>query len=110
MNSLTVDELNAFPDELEQAVMLLAKSATMNEAGSAHGFSVRMPTIVYATVKAMAEHSGLSVNRVVVQILRVGIDAVGQALPGADAHAIADIRARMIRDLVEAEKFDQVED
>lgn len=110
MNCLMTDELNEKPTELEQTVGLLSKTARMQEVGAAHALSVRMPILVFATLKAMAEHSGQSINKIAVQILRVGIDSVSDALPDADANTIDKIRSRVLADLIAAAKFDQVED
>lgn len=101
-NYLT-EEIDAVPTELELTVGLLAKSATMQEVGAAKSLSVRMPWPIFATVKAMAEYSGLSLNRVVLQLMRAGVEAVGEALPDADGRAIAEIKSRILREMADAE-------
>lgn len=110
MNSLAVDELNETPSELEQAVGLLARSAQIKEVGIVVPISVRLSGMTYATVKAMADHSSLSLNRVVNTLLRVAIDAVGDALPAEDADAIASIRSEVMADLIHGNKFDQMKE
>ena len=110
MNRLSTDELNEMPTELEMTVGLLSKSATSQEVGAAVSMSVRLPLIVHSTLKAMAEHSGLSINRVAVQVLRVGIDAVGDALPAEDALSIESIRSRLIHEAIQVAKFEQIQE
>ena len=102
MNHLRTDELNEEPTELEQTVGLLSRSAQIQERGVAKSLSVRMPYTVYATLKAMADHSGQSINKIAIQILRVGIDAVVDALPAEDANAIAQIRSALFLELANA--------
>lgn len=108
MNYLATDELNEMPSELEQTVSLLVKSGTQQEVGVSSALSLRLPLLVHSTLKAMAEHSGLSVNRVAVQILRVGIDAVGESLPDEDAQTISGIRDRLMFEALHGNKFDNL--
>ncbi len=102
MNRLKTDELNEEPTELEQTVALISKTAQQEERGVAKSLSVRMPYTVYSTLKAMADHSGQSINKIAVQILRVGIDAVSDELPADDANAIAEIRSALFKEMAEA--------
>jgi hypothetical protein len=106
INRLSDDESDDRPSQLELTVGLLAKTARLQEFGAAHAMSVRMPLMVFATVRAMAEQSGLSTNRVVVELLRVAIEAVGESLPDVDADNIVSIRSRIVHDLLKAESHD----
>jgi hypothetical protein len=103
------DELNERPSELEQTVGMLAKTASMQEAGAAVPMSVRLPLYVHCQIKAMAEHSGHSINRIAIQVLRVGIDAITEALPEGDAIAIQKRANRLAHEAHEATaKFEQL--
>lgn len=102
MNRLKTDELNEEPTELEFTVGLLSRTAQLQERGVAKSLSVRMPYTVYATLKAMADHSGQSINKIAIQILRVGIDTVVDALPADDANDIAQIRSALFLELANA--------
>jgi len=93
MNPLFTHE--GMPTELAQTVSLFSKSGQQEEVGAAKSITTRMPVLVYASIKAISEHSGLSINRVMVQLLRVGLDAVGENLPSEDSAEI-DARRRMI--------------
>lgn len=97
------DEIQEVPTELELTVGLFSKTATMQEVGAAKSLSVRMSWSIFATVKAMSEYSGLSMNRTVLQLMRAGIEAVGEALPDADGRAIAEIKHRVLQELADAE-------
>jgi len=100
MQSLRTDELNETPDELEHTVALICKSANQSESGVAHAMTLRVPTFAYATTRAMAEYSGNSINKIALQLLRVGIDAVLEELPADEAHAIHALRSEIIREVM----------
>lgn len=100
MQSLMTDELNYTPTEVEMAVSLISKSGQQQTFGLAHAVSVRLPTLEYSTARAMAEHSGQSMNRVICALLRVGIDSVQEHLPADDANAIHKLRAQIIEEVL----------
>lgn len=108
MNPLAIDD--GIPTELEQTVSLIAKSAQLQEVGVTKALSVRMPAMLFASLKAIADHSGLSINRVAVQLMRVGLDAVSEALPQDDAIAIAERRSVILHDLLKGQDFEQSEE
>lgn len=74
------------PTRLEMAVALFTRTATSEALGSVHARSVRIPSIENVTIEALAQYSGLSVNKVIVQLLEVALDEVFQAM-GADQRA-----------------------
>lgn len=98
MNPLMIDE--GMPTELEQAVGLFSKRAEKEEVGVEKAISIRMPLNVYVCVKALSEHSGLSLNRTLNQLLRVAVDAVGEALPEEDAKEVERLRSRALSELI----------
>lgn len=110
MNSLAVDELNEAPTELEAAVNLFSKNAQVKEVGIVVPISTRLSGMTYATVKALADHSNQSINRVVNVLLRVAIDALSDALPPEDANQVSEIRAQVMADLLKSGKYDQLKE
>lgn len=99
MNPLMIEE--GMPTELEQAVSLFSKRAEKEEIGVEKALSVRLPWHVYVGVKALSEHSGMSLNRTFNQLLRVALDAVGDALPEEDAQEIERLRSRALSELID---------
>lgn len=109
MNPLFTQE--GVPTELAQTVHLFSKRAQQEEVGAAKSLTTRMPILVYASIKAIAEHSGLSINRVMVQLLRVGLDAVAENLPEQDAQDIECLRSSILMEWADLEHDgEQVED
>lgn len=102
MNPLMIDE--GMPTELEQAVSLFSKRSDQQEVGVEKAISVRVPWNVYVGVKALSEHSGMSLNRTLNQLLRVALDAVGDALPEEDSHEIEQIRSRVLSELIDGQE------
>lgn len=76
--------------DLQETVALISKTAQIQERGVAKSLTVRMPLTVFNELKAMADYSGQSINRISVQLLRVGIEAVRDALPPEDARSVYD--------------------
>ena len=98
MNPLMIDE--GMPTELAQAVSLFSKRAEIEEVWAEKAISIRMPWNVYVCVKALSEHSGMSLNRTLNQLLRVAVDVVGEALPEEDAHEVELLRSKALTDLI----------
>lgn len=84
------------PSRLEMAVALFSKQATSEAVGSVHSVSVRVPTIEYYSIEALAKHSGLSRNKVIVQLLEVALDEVWQGMNEDNRQAVATIRSQML--------------
>ncbi len=98
MNPLMIDE--GMPTELDQAVSLFSKRAEIEQEWVEKAISIRMPWNVYVCVKALSEHSGMSLNRTLNQLLRVAVDVVGEALPEEDAHEVELLRSKALTDLI----------
>lgn len=105
-----IDEVMDIPTDVELTVGLLAKSARLSEVGAAKSITVRMPLVVFSTVKAMSEYSGQSLNRIIVQLIRSGIHVVGESIPDEDGQAIAEIRAKSLAQLLAEFDGEQMED
>lgn len=89
------------PTKLEMAISLFQKLGTSEGIGSVHPISVRIPTIEYSSIQAMSKHAGLSVNKVIVELLQVGLDEVWQGLNDENRRNLVAIRADLLRRLVE---------
>lgn len=107
MQSLATDELNEQPSELEHAVNLISKSAQTRDIGVSMSVTLRLPAFVYSTLKAMSEHSGQSLNKVTVSLLRVAIDSVSASLAAEDVEGIDKFRNAIIQDLIHGNTFDK---
>ncbi len=88
---------------LDMAVALFSKSGSIQEMGAFVATSVRLPLGTHALCKAISQHSGESLNRVVVQLITVGLDAVMANLPEADIKAIINLENAIMNTLVEDE-------
>ncbi len=91
----------AQPTKLEMAISLFQKLGTSEGVGSVHPVSVRIPTIEFASVQAMAKHSGLSLNKVFVELLQVALDEVWQGLDDDNRMALTQIRSEVLGKLLE---------
>ena len=91
----------AQPTKLEMAISLFQKLGTSEGVGSVHPVSVRLPTIEFASVQALAKHSGLSLNKVFVELLQVALDEVWQALDEDNRKALTQIRSEVLDKLLQ---------
>lgn len=94
------DSYTEQPTKLEMAISLFQKLGTSEGIGSVHPVSVRIPTIEYSSIQAMAKHSGLSVNKVIVELLQVALDEVWQGLDHDNRRALVQVRTEMIDKLI----------
>ena len=85
------------PTRLEMAVALFTRSATSEAFGSVHARSVRIPTIENVTIEALAQFSGLSVNKVIVQLLEVALDEVFQAMTAEQRTQVFAKRVELLK-------------
>jgi len=95
------------PSKLDMALALFQRTGTSEGVGSVHALSVRIPTIEYASIEALAKHSGLSRNKVIVELLGVALDEVWQGLNEDDRHDLVRVRSDVLETLLRAPEFDQ---
>lgn len=84
------------PSRLEMAISLFTKTGTSEAMGSVQPISVRIPSIEFVTIEALAEYSGLSKNKVIVQLLEVALDEVFQGLKDEQRAEIFQIRGKLM--------------
>ena len=87
------------PSRLDMAIGLFTRQATSDLVGSVHARSVRIPTIENATIEALAQFSGLSVNKVICSLLEVALDEVFQGLKDEPRAEIFRIRSAVLQRL-----------
>lgn len=96
------------PTKLEMALSLFQRTGTSEGMGSVQAFSVRIPTLEYASIEALAKHSGLSRNKVIVELLQVALDEVWQGLDEDNRMELVKIRAGFLQTVLNAgQDFDQ---
>lgn len=95
-----LESYNEMPTRLEMAVGLFTKTATSDATGSVHARSIRIPSIENITIDALAKYSGLSANKVIVELLQVALDEVFQGMSEEHRRAIFKIRGQMLMELV----------
>jgi hypothetical protein len=94
---------NAYPEDLTKLDLLLAlleRTAKSEKHTSVHALSVRIPTFDYANIEAMAQHSGLSRNKIICQLLEFALSEVWKGLDEENGQAINKIRFQIYNDLV----------
>lgn len=88
------------PTRLEMAVALFSKRATSEAIGSVHTRTVRIPTIEDVSIQALALHSGLSINKVIVQLLEVALDEVWAGMSDEDHKELIRIRGQLLTKMI----------
>lgn len=94
---------NSYPDEitkLDLVLALLQKTGKSEGHTAVHALSVRIPTFDYANIEAMAQHSGLSRNKIVCQLLDLALSEVWKGLDEENGKAINDLRMKIYMDMV----------
>lgn len=94
-----MDKLTSYdemPSRLEMAVDLFTNKASSETIGAVRAYSIRVPLIEDATIKALHVYSGQTQNKVIVQLLQVALDEVFQTMPEADRDSIFKLRAGIL--------------
>lgn len=100
-----LDSYDEMPTRLEMAVALFTRTATSEALGSVHARSIRIPSIENVTIEALAQHSGLSFNKVVVQLLEVALDEVFQAMPAEQRAQVLAKRGALMKEMCDKQGY-----
>lgn len=92
------------PTKLEMLVALVSKTAKSDAYGSVHPLSVRVPSVPFATIQAISQHSGMSMNKVICALLDVALDELWGGLSEEDCEPIAVLRSTILRDIMTGER------
>lgn len=90
------------PTPLDILVGMVSKTANEENIGWLQSFSVRCPMAEACLLDALAAHSGQSRNKIVVQIIKTGLDALWTNLPPAEREQINAIQAKLLGERLEA--------
>ena len=90
------------PTKLDMLIAQIQKTGTSETAGSVHALSVRLPTFVYGSVEALSKYSGMSRNKMIVQLLEVAMEEVFSNLPQGDLEQVCDLRSQCILELIDS--------
>jgi signal transduction protein with GAF and PtsI domain len=85
------------PSRLDMAISLFTRKGTSDTVGSVHARSIRVPTIENVTIEALAQYSGLSVNKVICQLLEVALEEVFMAMPEDQREELIKTRSAILR-------------
>jgi len=95
-----MDSYDQMPTRLEMVTALLTKRATSETIGAVRAYSIRIPLLQDATIKALHVNSGLSQNKVIVHLLDVALDEVFQEMSVDEREAVFKLRALYLQDSV----------
>lgn len=91
--------LQGLPSELQQLLGMVSKTIKIAEVQAAWALTVRVPFVDYAEIRTLSEYSGRSINQVLVHVVRVGLQALKDALPQEDVEQIDLLRPGVLCDL-----------
>ena len=92
-------------EEISQAellVGLLTKTAKSEGHGYVFPMTVRFAAADLAMVRAMAKHSGMSVNKVVLELVSAGLEVAMKGLPRKDIRELRVLQGEIIGDMLAA--------
>lgn len=98
MNSSTLSSYDEMPSRLDMAISLFTNKASSDTIGAVRAYSIRVPLLEDATIKALHMYSGQTQNKVIVQLLQVALDEVFQGMPESDRVAIFAMRAALLHE------------
>jgi hypothetical protein len=90
------------PTPLRVLVSQLKKNGSRSDkTTSVQSLSLRIPTYDYATIEAIAQHSGVSRNKIVGQLIELALTEVFSALDDDTSSALNDLRHKIYTNIVE---------
>jgi len=100
MTKSTLISYDENPSRLDMAVSLFTNNSSSDAVGPVRAYSIRVPLLEDATIKALHVYSGQTQNKVIVQLLQVALDEVFQAMDESDRESIFKLRAGFLGDTV----------
>ena len=95
------------PTKLEMAVGLFSKTATSETAGAVRSTSLRIPISEFAAIEAIAQHSGVSRNKVICTLIDLALPEILANLPKADRKTIDRLTVKNVQAMLQESEQEQ---
>ena len=93
--------------KLDLAVGLFSRNATAEVSGLVRTTSLRIPLTEFAQIDALAQHSGVSRNKVICTLLDLALPDVLANLPKVDAKSIDKLSVKLLQKLMQESDNEQ---
>jgi hypothetical protein len=91
------------PTKMQMFVAEVQKTGISEAVGVVHSVTVRVPSIPFATIEALARAGGMTRNKVIVNLLESAIQEMWSELSPEMHEIVAGLQASIIRDLSDSE-------
>ena len=95
------------PTKLEMAVGLFSHTATSETAGAVRSTSLRIPISEFAHIEAIAQHSGVSRNKVICTLLDLALPEILSNLPKTDRKTIDRLAVKNLQMMLAESEHEQ---
>lgn len=102
-----MQEQQYLPTKLEFAVDLFSHAATSEISAAVRTTSVRIPITDYAEVEAIAQHSGISRNKVICTLIGLAMSQILENLPKSDRKAIDRLTNKNLQTMIAENEHEQ---
>lgn len=92
------------PTKLAMFLTEVQKNGVSETSTSVHSVTVRMPSITFTTVEALARVSGMARNKVIVNLLDVAIDEMWKGLDAETRDVVASLQGIVLSELMHDDK------
>lgn len=90
------------PNPVTMLAGMVSKTADEKNIGWLQAFSIRMPMHEACLIEALANHSGQSRNKIAVQVIKAGLFALWQEIPGEDRLELERAAGALIHEKLQA--------
>ena len=102
-----MEEQQYEPSKLEMAVGLFSKTATSEVSGAVRSTSLRIPITEFAEIEAIAQHSGISRNKVICTLIDLALPEILANLPKADRKTIDRLAVKNVQAMLAESEHEQ---
>lgn len=95
------------PTKLEMAVGLFSHTATSEVSGAVRSTSLRIPITEFAQIEAIAQHSGVSRNKVICTLIDLALPEILANLPKSDRKSIDRFTSKNLQAMVAETEHEQ---
>lgn len=91
-------------EKLEMFLSEIKKTGASESAGSVHSVTVRLPSGDFSSIEGLTRYSGMARNKVIVNLLQIGLERVLNGLDQETKTSIFDHVVNVFHDLHHDEK------
>jgi hypothetical protein len=100
-----IDLTNDYPSKCDLFLAEINKTGKSDAMGAVHAVTVRIPSFEFARIEAIGRVTGLTRNKIIVNLIEIGIEDMREGIDPDIGDLINGMHGQIVHDLISSGDF-----